>query len=84
MEKGRKKNFSTCEVNVLISEVEARHKILFGSLSTGISTKTKQLAWTNVAKAVSGKVRNTGRADVKKKRSDIKVDMNKKVAVSYE
>lgn len=31
-----------------------------------------------------GKVRNTGRADVKKKWSDIKVDVKKKVAVSYE
>ena len=53
MEKGRKNNFSACKVNVLISEVEARDEILFGSLSTGISTKTKQLAWTNVAKAVN-------------------------------
>ena len=61
LEKGRKKNFSACEVNVLISEVEARDEILFGSLSTGISTKTKQLAWTNVAKAVSA-VRSETRA----------------------
>ena len=40
MEKGRKKNISECEVEVLISEVEARNNILFGSLSSGISTKT--------------------------------------------
>ena len=45
MEKGRKKTFSECEVEVLISEVEARNNILFGSLSSGISTKTKKLAW---------------------------------------
>lgn len=53
MEKGRKNNFSECEVEVLISEVEARNKILFGSLSSGISTKSKKLAWENVAKSVN-------------------------------
>ena len=40
-ERKKKKNFSECEVEVLISEVEARNNILFGSLSSGISTKTK-------------------------------------------
>ena len=53
MEKGRKKTFSECEVEVLISEVEARNNILFGSLSSGISTKTKKLAWEKVAKSVN-------------------------------
>ena len=53
MDKARKKNFSECEVEVLISEVEARNKILFGSLSSGISTKTKKLAWESVAKSVN-------------------------------
>ena len=53
MEKSRKKNFSECEVEVLISEVEARHKVLFGSLSSGISTKTKRLHWEHVTKAVN-------------------------------
>lgn len=53
MEKGRKNNFSECEVEVLISEVEARNKILFGSLSSGISTKSKKLAWENVAGSIN-------------------------------
>ena len=53
MEKGRKKNFRECEVEVLISEVEARNNILFGSLSSRISTKTKKLAWEKVAKSVN-------------------------------
>ena len=39
---GRKKSFSECEVEVLISEVDARITILFGPLSPGISTKTKK------------------------------------------
>ena len=35
-------------------EVEARNKILFGSLSSGISTKTKKkLAWENLAPSVN-------------------------------
>ena len=39
---------------MLISEVEARNKILFGSLSSGISTKTKKkLAWENLAPSVN-------------------------------
>ena len=41
MEKGRKE---TLLVEVLILEEEARNKILFGSLSSGSSTKTKKLA----------------------------------------
>ena len=68
MEKGRKKNFSECEVEVLISEVEARNNILFGSLSSGISTKIKKLAWEKVAKSVNdvGAESRTV-ADIKKK-----------------
>ena len=38
---------------MLISEVEARNNILFGSLSSGISTKTKKPAWEKVAKSVN-------------------------------
>ena len=39
---------------MLISDVEARKKILFGSLSSGISTKTKKkLAWENLAPSVN-------------------------------
>jgi hypothetical protein len=81
MDKARKKNFSECEVEVLISEVEARNKILFGSLSSGISTKTKKLAWESVAKSVNevGAESRTV-ADIKKKWSDIKVDVKKKVS----
>ena len=81
MEKGRKKNFSECEVEVLISEVEARNNILFGSLSSGISTKTKKMAWEKVAKSVNdvGAESQTV-ADIKKKWSDIKVDVKRKVS----
>ena len=39
---------------MFISEVEARNKILFGSLSSGISTQTtKKLAWENLALSVN-------------------------------
>ena len=41
-------------MEVLISEVEARNKILFGSLSSRISTKTRRkLAWENLAPSVN-------------------------------
>ncbi|KAK0132137.1 hypothetical protein N1851_033056 [Merluccius polli] len=63
MEKGRKKNFSECEVEVLILEVEARNNILFGSLSSGIGTKTKKMACRTVA-------------DIKKKWSDVKKEVS--------
>ena len=68
-------------MEVLISEVEARNNILFGSLSSGISTKTKNLAWEKVAKSVNdvGAESRTV-ADIKKKWSDIKVDVKTKVS----
>ena len=57
---------------MLISEVEARNNILFGSLSSGISTKTKKLAWEKVAKSVNGVgAESRTVADIKKKWSDI-------------
>ncbi|KAK0151538.1 t-SNARE domain-containing protein 1 [Merluccius polli] len=79
MEKGRKKNFTDCEVEVLISEVEARNNILFGSLSSGIWLG--KLAWEKVAKSVNEVgAENRTVADIKKKWSDIKVDVKKKVS----
>ena len=68
-------------MEVLISEVEARNNILFGSLSSGISTKTKKLAWEKVAKSVNGVgAESRTVADIKKKWSDIKVDVKRKVS----
>ena len=65
----------------MISEVEARNKILFGSLSSGISTKTKKnlLAWENGALSVN-EVGADSRtvADIRKKvvkKVDIKVNV---------
>ena len=68
-------------LEVLISEEEARNYILFGSLSSGISTKTKKLAWEKVAKSVNevGAESRTV-ADIKKKWLDIKVDVKRKVS----
>ena len=68
-------------MEVLISEVEARNNILFGSLSSGISTKTKKLAWEKVAKSVNGVgAESQTVADIKKKWSDIKFDVKRKVS----
>lgn len=80
----RKRNFSDCEVEALISEVEAKRTILFGSLSSGISAKTKRIAWENIAKSVNDVgSENRSTADVKKKWSDIKVDVKRRVAAHH-
>ncbi|KAM3609499.1 uncharacterized protein V6R79_015886 [Siganus canaliculatus] len=38
----KKKKVSTCELEVLVGEVEERQWILFGSLSSGVSAKKKR------------------------------------------
>jgi len=41
-QKIKKKNFTEGELEVLLSEVEARKNVLFGTLSSGISNKLKR------------------------------------------
>ncbi|KAL6458768.1 hypothetical protein MHYP_G00322420 [Metynnis hypsauchen] len=40
--RGKKRNFTECEVETLLNEVEARKKCLFGTLSSGITAKRKR------------------------------------------
>ena len=65
---------------MLILEVEAINKILFGSLSSGISTKTKRkLALENIAPSVNEVGADSPTvADIRKKWSDIKLNIKKK------
>ena len=73
--KQKKRNFSETEIEVLTDEVDGRKGILVGSHSTGISNKRKGSEWLSVATAVNA-ASATERAvsEIKKKRSDLKVD----------
>ncbi len=69
-----KKNFTESEIEVLLAEVEVRAGTLFGSLSSGLSHKTKCVAWQCIAQAVNevgGQQRSL--KDVKKKKNEIAV-----------
>ena len=77
----KKMRFSNCEIEVLLNEVDHRKSVLFGSLSTGVTNKNKQLSWQFVAAAVN-EVSSTPRSfsEIKKKWSDMKVDSKKRIA----
>ncbi|KAJ8256710.1 hypothetical protein COCON_G00188620 [Conger conger] len=80
--KARKRNFSQCEIEVLVGEVDTRKKMLFGGHSVGITNAKKVLEWQHVADAVNtvgSAVRTI--ADIKKKWSDIKLDAKKRIAM---
>ncbi|KAL6459043.1 hypothetical protein MHYP_G00325150 [Metynnis hypsauchen] len=54
--RGKKRNFTECEVETLLNEVEARKKGLFGALSSGalssgITAKRKRSEWDSVCEA---------------------------------
>ncbi|KAL6469111.1 hypothetical protein MHYP_G00226350 [Metynnis hypsauchen] len=51
--RGKKRNFTECEVETLLNEVEARKKCLFGTLSSGITAKRKRSEWDSVCEAVN-------------------------------
>ena len=49
---GTKKNFTESEMEMLLSEVEAHKNVLFGTPSSGISSKRKRSGWESVCEAV--------------------------------
>lgn len=49
----KKRNYSEAEIDVLLAEVQMRAKTLFGSLSSGVTGKTKYIAWQGVTQAVN-------------------------------
>ncbi len=80
--KKKKKNFTESEIEVLLAEVEVRAGMLFESLFSGLSHKTKFVAWQCVAQAVNevgGQQRSL--KDVKKW-SDLKLQSKKRVVFS--
>ncbi|XP_073670657.1 nuclear apoptosis-inducing factor 1-like [Paramisgurnus dabryanus] len=69
--KSKKRNFTQCEVEVIVGEVEKRRKMLFGGHS-----------WQTLAdgvNAVASQPRTM--AEIKKKWSDIKVEAKKRLAL---
>ena len=51
--KKKKRNFTDCEIEIMVGQIEKRKRILFGSLSSGMTNKTKQIEWQKVTDAVN-------------------------------
>ena len=63
-------------MEVLLSEVEARKNVLFGMLSYDKSSKRKRSGWESVSEAfIAVGSEKCTQAEVKKKWSNIKVDV---------
>ena len=62
---GKRKNFTESEIEALLSEVEARKNVLFGTLSSGISSKRKRSGWESVCEAANavGSEKHTSRSE---------------------
>lgn len=77
----KKKNFTEDELEALLAEVETRKNILFGTLSSGITSKRKRNEWESVCQAVNAMGSETRtQAEIKKKWSDIKLDVKRRMA----
>ena len=78
---GKKKNFTEHELEVLLTEIEARRHVLFGTLSSGVSNKRKRTEWECVCVAVNavGSEKRT-HAELKKKWSDVKMEVKRRTA----
>ena len=76
-----KKKLTESEMEVLLSEVEACTNVLVGKLSYDISSKHKRSGWESVSEAFNavGSEKRT-QAEVKKKWSNIKVDVERRLA----
>ncbi|XP_063072725.1 nuclear apoptosis-inducing factor 1-like [Engraulis encrasicolus] len=81
MAKTKKRNFTDCEVEVLIDEVTDRRQTLFGGQSSGVTNSKKAYEWQHVTDAVNA-VASQGRtmAEIKKKWSDMKVEAKKSIS----
>uniref|UniRef100_A0A8C5AEI9 Myb/SANT-like DNA-binding domain-containing protein n=1 Tax=Gadus morhua TaxID=8049 RepID=A0A8C5AEI9_GADMO len=79
MNRGKKRNFTESELEILLHEVEMRKHMLFGTLSTGINAKQKRSEWERVCEAVNavGSQQRT-HSEIKKKWSDLKVEVKRR------
>uniref|UniRef100_A0A8C5CRZ1 Myb/SANT-like DNA-binding domain-containing protein n=1 Tax=Gadus morhua TaxID=8049 RepID=A0A8C5CRZ1_GADMO len=81
MNRGKKRNFTESELEILLHEVEMRKHMLFGTLSTGMNAKQKRSEWERVCEAVNavGSQQRT-HSEIKKKWSDLKVEVKRRVS----
>ena len=81
MNRGKKRNFTESELEILLHEVEMCKHMLFGTLSTGINAKQKRSEWERVCEAVNavGSQQRT-HSEIKKKWSDLKVEVKRRVS----
>lgn len=73
---GKNNNLMESKLEVLLAEVEVRKNVLYGTLPFGISNKRKRSEWESVCEAINAVGSDKCiQAEVKKKWSDIKVDV---------
>lgn len=79
--KKRKTNFSEREVEIIVEEMEKQKHILVNHFNAGVTHIAKNSAWTEILKRVNA-VSTCQRelAEVKKKWSDLKTEVRRKVA----
>ncbi|KAM9475395.1 nuclear apoptosis-inducing factor 1 isoform 3-T3 [Clarias gariepinus] len=79
--KKRKMNFSEREVEIIVEEMEKQKHILVNHFNAGVTHISKNNAWMEILKRVNA-VTNCHRelAEVKKKWSDLKTEVRRKVA----
>nr|XP_023696395.1 nuclear apoptosis-inducing factor 1 [Paramormyrops kingsleyae] len=79
--KKRKMNFSEREVEIIVEEMEKQKHILVNHFNAGVTHITKNNAWVEILKRVNA-VTTCQRelAEVKKKWSDLKTEVRRKVA----
>lgn len=79
--KKRKMNFSEREVEIIVEEMEKQKHVLVNHFNAGVTHITKNNAWMEILKRVNA-VANCQRelAEVKKKWSDLKTEVRRKVA----
>ncbi|XP_066568895.1 nuclear apoptosis-inducing factor 1 isoform X2 [Amia ocellicauda] len=79
--KKRKMNFSEREVEIIVEEMEKQKHVLVNHFNAGVTHITKNNAWVEILKRVNA-VTTCQRelAEVKKKWSDLKTEVRRKVA----
>ncbi|XP_077353722.1 nuclear apoptosis-inducing factor 1 [Festucalex cinctus] len=79
--KKRKMNFSEREVEIIVEEIEKQKHILVNHFNAGVTHMAKNNAWSEILKKVNA-VTTCPRelAEVKKKWSDMKTEVRRKVA----
>ncbi len=79
--KKRKTNFSEREVEIIVEEMEKQKHILVNHFNAGVTHIAKNSAWMDILKRVNAvSTCQREHAEVKKKWSDLKTEVRRKVA----